>query len=71
MDLKSELHKDFISTPSNCRLPIWDDIKIIKNNKGDILLKKVSTIVGYKTYSSFYREYNKYKDLWFSIKILG
>ena len=44
-------------------LRINDAIKIIKNNKGDILLKKVSTIVGYKTYSSFYREYNKYKDL--------
>ena len=44
-------------------LRINDAIKIIKNNKGDILLKKVSTVVGYKTYSSFYREYNKYKDL--------
>ena len=38
-------------------LRINDAIKIIKKNKGDILLKQVGTVVGYKTYSSFYREY--------------
>ena len=43
-------------------LRINDAIKIIKKNKGDILLKQVGAVVGYKTYSSFYREYNKYKD---------
>ena len=43
-------------------LRINDAIKIIKKNKGDILLKQVGAKVGYKTYSSFYREYNKYKD---------
>ena len=43
-------------------LRINDAIRIIKKNKGDILLKQVGAKVGYKTYSSFYREYNKYKD---------
>ena len=43
-------------------LRIIDATEIIKKNKGDILLKQVSSIVGYKTYSSFYREYTKYKD---------
>ena len=41
-------------------LRIREAKKLIQINKGQLSLKQVSELVGYKVYSSFYREYLKY-----------